>query len=107
MMGDAAGAPVPSGRTTSTTAPTVERALYSDNYFVDFLFRSSDPNTVPDDTWARAQAGRILSHNLRQGQLSTADHAYLSELVAAKTGISLSEARQRVSATFASLEQTV
>jgi len=107
MMGDAAEAPVPSGRSASTSAPTVERALYSDNYFVDFLFRSSHPNAVPEDSWARAQAGRILSHNLRQGQLSTADHAYLSELVAARTGVSLSEAQQRVSATFASLEHTV
>lgn len=106
MMGEA-GAPVTSGRTASISAPAVGLALYSDNYFVDSLFRSIHPTTVSDDIWARAQAGRILNYNLRQGRLSTVDHAYLSELVAEKTGIAPSEARQRVSATFADLEQTV
>jgi hypothetical protein len=65
-------------------------------YFVDSLFRSDAPENVPTDAPLRTEVGTILANGLRQQNFSDSDKKYLAKLVAAKTGLSQSEAEQRV-----------
>ncbi len=65
-------------------------------YFVDTLFRSDHIDAEQRDPAAQAEAARILTNALRQDQISAADQRYLAQLTAAKTGISLPDADQRV-----------
>jgi hypothetical protein len=73
-------------------------------YFVDLLFRSDHPGTGDADLSQRAEASRIFAHDLRDA--SAPDGPYLARLVVAKTGLSPSEAEQRVSQTIADARAT-
>src|ERR1019366_10450519 len=75
-------------------------------YFVDTLFRSDRPGPESKDASVQAEAGRIFPNALRQNQRPTADQTYLTRLVAARTGISQSEAEKRVSEVIADARQT-
>jgi hypothetical protein len=70
-------------------------AVVGNAYFVDVLFRSDAPAQV--DGSLQAEAGRILALNLLRKEPRPLDVAYLSKLVAAKTGLSLPDAETRVS----------
>jgi hypothetical protein len=52
------------------------------------------------------EAGRIFANAVGQNQMPTADQTYLARLVAARTGISQSEAEKRVSDVIADARQT-
>ncbi|MDF2809334.1 MAG: hypothetical protein K0S56_365 [Microvirga sp.] len=72
-------------------------------YFVDALFRPSDPAQTaapgPEgDAAAAAQASRILLASAAAGEVSAGDKAYLGQLVAARTGLSQADATARVDA---------
>jgi hypothetical protein len=69
----------------------------SGSYFVDRLFRGA-PSIDPS---VQAEAGRILAKDP-----SGPDQAYLGTLVAAKTGLSRSEADQRVAQVISDARQT-
>ncbi len=64
-------------------------------YLVDSLFRSTNETnaTLPDP---RAEATRLLTVDLRNGDIPDADKTYLSQLVSARTGVSQGEADARV-----------
>jgi len=67
-------------------------------YFVDTLFRSSNP-TDADKGDPRAETARILARSVQDDghvALSPADRTYVAQLVAARTGISQPDAEQRV-----------
>jgi len=75
-------------------------------YLVDTLFRPADPARLatagPEgDQAAAAQAARILGMSALQGEVSQEDRAYLSSLVAARTGLSPQDAQARVEAILA------
>jgi len=70
-------------------------AAVGNAYFVDVLFRADARSQV--DGSIQAEAGRILALTLLQKDPRPADIAYLSKLVAAKTGLSLRDAEARVS----------
>jgi hypothetical protein len=72
-------------------------------YDVDMLFRSATPdaNSSPND--ARAETARILAKGLPTGDVSAADRSYVSQLVAARTGISQADAQKRVDDVVAQL----
>jgi hypothetical protein len=72
-------------------------------YDVDTLFRSATPdaNAPPND--ARAETARILAKGLPTGDVSAADRSYVSQLVAARTGISQADAQKRVDDVVAQL----
>jgi hypothetical protein len=74
-------------------------------YFVDTLFRSDRPAAENRDDSSQAQAGLILANALRQDQMPAADQAYLARLIAARTGITMPEAQQRVSDVMAQAKQ--
>jgi hypothetical protein len=67
----------------------------SNAYFVDSLFRS-DGSREEGDSSVREEAGRILARGLQQGDLAATDRTYLSQLIAARTGLSQPEADKRV-----------
>ncbi|MBT1159440.1 hypothetical protein J1C56_28115 [Aminobacter anthyllidis] len=76
------------------------------SYFVDTLFRPADParlatanGTAPEQ--ATMQASRILVASAASGEVTEADRTYLSQLVAAHTGLSETDAQARVDAMLA------
>jgi len=94
VMGSAASAESPTDNATS--------------YFVDMLFRPSDPARLAnaDATGAEQatmQATRILVASAASGEVSAADRTYLSQLIAARTGLSETDAQARVDAVLASV----
>lgn len=68
------------------------------NYFADTLLRTDRPANA-NDLAARAEAGTVLDHALLQPDISAPDRSYLTQLVAANTGLSQAEADGRVSET--------
>jgi hypothetical protein len=65
-------------------------------YFVDVLFRSRSESPSTDDAATRAEVGRILASGFGSGDISSADRAYLAQIVAARTGLEQTEAEKRV-----------
>jgi hypothetical protein len=90
--GTAAGAS--QGMTQAAGRPGVPAD--STGYFVDSLFRTDhpSPNTPAGDP--RAEGGRILLNGLRNGGMPVGDKTYLAQLVAARTGMSQTDAEKRV-----------
>lgn len=104
MVGGASSSSA-SGSEMATNAPTDARAVDPSEYFIDILFRSDHSNQIGTEDTIRAESGRIFAHALRHGSLPAADNSYLTERVAAKTGLSQAEAGRRVSETFAQVQQ--
>jgi hypothetical protein len=71
--------------------------LDTNGYFVDALLRSDNPSLAENGVPVRAEIGRILVNGLRKQDLPAADQTYLARLVAARTGLSQSDAAKRVS----------
>jgi hypothetical protein len=67
-------------------------------YYVDSLFRTDKPAEAPgaDDSATRAEASVIFANGLRSGDIPPADRLYLSQRVAARTGLSPEDADKRV-----------
>jgi hypothetical protein len=86
---------ITSGKATMTQ--TGGQASDPNEYFVDTLFRSVRPAPDPNDASMRAEAGSIFANALRQKDIPAPDKTYLARLVAARTGLSQTEAEQRVS----------
>ncbi|MDH2357047.1 hypothetical protein QCM80_41645 [Bradyrhizobium sp. SSUT112] len=79
------------------------------SYFVDALFRPTDPARLSapgaeGDAAAAAQASRILVASAAAGEVSADDKAYLAQLVAARTGLAQPEATARVDAVLAQVQ---
>jgi hypothetical protein len=78
------------------------------SYFVDALFRPSDPAQLAapgaeGNAAAAAQASRILIASAAAGEISAPDKAYLGQLVAARTGLSEADATARVDAVLSQI----
>ena len=89
------GGGAPLGAITSGKATTAQ-ASDPNAYFVNTLFRSVRP-AAPNDASMRAEAGSIFANALRQKDVPAPDKTYLGQLVAARTGLSQTDAEQRVS----------
>ena len=99
-MGASAGASANAGGVSADNATS---------YLVDSLFRPADPSKLaavgPDGNAAAAgQASRILIASAASGEISADDKTYLSQLVAARTGLSEADAKARVDALVAKVE---
>jgi hypothetical protein len=66
-------------------------------YFTDMLFRTDRPNTSGDPAAARAEVGRILATDALSGEMPAADTTYVTQVIAARTGLSQADAEKRVS----------
>lgn len=99
------GAGVQAASTVTSGAATVAVSKAGDSvggssYFVDSLLRPADPRKLPananvTDTSA-AQVATILANGAVSGSISPDDQTYLTQLVAAKTGLSDADAKTRV-----------
>lgn len=99
-MGASAGASANAGPASTDNATS---------YLVDSLFRPADATKLaaanPDsDAAAVGQASRILIASAAAGEISADDKTYLSRLVAARTGLSEADAKARVDALMAKVE---
>jgi hypothetical protein len=101
------------GAATGTSASAVIKgggAFDATSYYVDILFRPSDPAKLAaanseNDSAATAQALRILLASAANGGEVTADdNAYLAQLVAARTGLPQADAKARVDAVIAKIK---
>jgi hypothetical protein len=77
----------------------------ANNYFVDFLFRTDRPADAANDQAARAEAETVLGHALLQPDIPALDRSYLTQLVAANTGLNQEEVDRRVSETVTAARQ--
>jgi hypothetical protein len=107
VAGTAVGATAaePGANTTTAAAPSASDAFR--NYFVDMLYRTDrplDPGANMDAV--RRETAGIFANALAQGELSQGDRAYLTQLVAARTGLSPADAEQRVTKTAAAAKLT-
>ncbi len=90
---------------TGATAQGGDSTPEPNGYFVDTLFRSNRPGSDRNDVSVQAEAGRILANALRQKDVPSADKTYLAQLIAAKTGLSQTDAEARVSEVMAQARQ--
>lgn len=102
-IGAAANAVGSAAATATTAASNVAEGVVDPNaYFVDTLFRSTQP---VDATVARDEAGRIFAQAaLGDGVVAEEDRTYLANVVAANTGIPPEEAQARVDTVIANVE---
>jgi hypothetical protein len=91
-----------SGASAGTLSPTGAISAYN----IDTLFRPAQPNanSANSNADARAETTRILAQSLTSGDVPAADRAYLAQLVAARTGISDTDAQKRVDDTIAQVQ---
>jgi hypothetical protein len=102
VMGASAGA-------TTTGNARSEVGSNATSYYVDTLFRPTDPARLSTpgaegDAAAAAQASRILLASAAAGEVTADDKSYLAKLVAARTGLSQQEATARVDAVLAQVQ---
>jgi hypothetical protein len=100
MMGSSESS---SDRTASATSTQSGANQFGANeYFVDMLFRASNPPPQNELAQSRREAGIIFANALKQTDFPAQDKAYLDQLVIARTGLSASDVDKRVSDVFAS-----
>ena len=87
----------------STAAPLA--AVAPGSYYIDRLFRTDRAPEVTDAA-VRAEAGRLVTHILEGREDTGPDIAALGALVAARTGLSTSEADARVADVLAQIRLT-
>jgi len=75
-------------------------------YYVDGLFRTTQPSKVPDDS-LRSEVATIFAHAIGARELSDVDKNYLADLVTAHAGVARPEAEKRVTEDFSLLQQSV
>jgi hypothetical protein len=95
--------------TAAASSGAGDTAGNATSYFVDSLFRPADASRLSapgaeGDAAATAQASRILINSAAEGQVSDEDKTYLSQLVAARTGLSEADAKTRVDAMLAKVQ---
>jgi hypothetical protein len=95
---NAAGAVAEATPKAGEAAPASAPGVYA--YDVDTLYRSTRPEDASMER-ARTESATILASSALSGQLPTEDRTYLAQLVAARTGITPTEAQGRVGAVVA------
>ena len=101
---------VATGAALGASAGASANAGGADNatsYLVDSLLRPADATklaTTNPDSDAATQASRILIASAAAGEISADDKTYLSQLVAARTGLVEADAKARVDALVAKVE---
>jgi len=75
-------------------------------YLTDSLFRTDHPTTPQTPQDLRGETGRILLTALGETGVSDADKAYLTQLVAANTGVDQATAAKRVDDAIAQVKKT-
>lgn len=78
------------------------RAVDTNPYYVDAFLRSegATPDGSANTAAVRDEVGAILANGIRHGNLSDYDATYLARLIAARTGLSPTDAQARVTQVF-------
>jgi len=102
----AGGSSSAGGANPSASAGTLSPTGSISAYNIDTLFRPAQPNATSANSTAdaRAETTRILARSLTSGDVPAADRAYLAQLVAARTGVSDTDAQKRVDDTIAQVQ---
>ncbi len=103
MIGGAARTGASAAESSAQAQP--RENLGRNNYFVDTLLRPATPSSAQDDASTRGEMGLILANALRQGSIPPADRTYLAQVIAAKSGVSETDAEKRVDDAFAQAQQ--
>lgn len=74
-------------------------------YFVDTVLRSDTPSSEQNEASLRAEVGTIFASSILQPDLRATDNTYLAKLVAARTGLSQTDAKNRMSEIFVEVRQ--
>src|SRR5690606_11125134 len=77
----------------------------SSDYFVDRMFRCEQPSPTADPADARAEVAIMLTVAAMRGDLAEQDRAYISRVIAAQSGVTEAEARERVDQVMTQAEQ--
>jgi hypothetical protein len=80
------------GQTASSSDPSA--------YFVDSMFRGTQPAQNGANADPRPEATRILAVSLKNGSVAPADKTYLAQMISARTGISQPDAEKRIDDTI-------
>ncbi len=99
-------ASVAGGAAQGGAAQAVATAGTPSGYLLDTLFRPTQPNPQANTADSKAEAGRILATGAT-GDISQADHDYLVQLVASRTGLSPADAGKRVDEVIAQEKQVI
>jgi hypothetical protein len=92
--------------TASASGPAQSRdGVGANGYLVDTLLRPNAPGADKDNASARSEFGLIFANSLREGNMPPADRAYLAQVVAARTGVSQSDAEKRVDDAYTQARQ--
>jgi hypothetical protein len=91
-----AGATVASGAAQGAANSAQSGTPQIGTYDVDRVFRSTRPDADASTADVRTETTRILAKGLADGDVPPADRTYLAELVAARTGVSQTDAQNRV-----------
>ncbi|MBB5060533.1 hypothetical protein HDF16_005269 [Granulicella aggregans] len=75
------------------------------SYFVDSILRNDTSKPEADSAAVYDEVATIFASSLKHGDLTGPDKSYLGHLVSVRTGLSQSDADQRVSDTYAALKQ--
>jgi len=94
-----------SSATMAVTSGSAQPGAGLNGYFVDSFLRTGSPHTTPINDSVRGEIGLILLHSLREGTMSSSDKSYLSQIVAAQTGLDPNEAGDRVNTVYARAQQ--
>jgi hypothetical protein len=95
VAGAVAATPAQETAGTAAAQPGAS-ALNPTAYLADTLFRSDHPDANPNPQLARAEATRIITHDLSAGDFPAADRTYLAQLVSARAGLGQPDAAKRV-----------
>ena len=105
MLGFAAGAGKPGMERPMAPPPGPMAGPMDHNmYVLDALFRSDHPPVNGDDHEVRGEVMRIFATGLKNGDVLPEDKSYLSQVVAARTGISQPDAAKRVDDTITQMK---
>jgi hypothetical protein len=104
MAGSALGSAARAAASVGSAATNAAASTVSiDPYDVDSLLRSASGNAAAGAD-ARPQITRILANALTTGDLPADDRAYLTQVLAAQTGISSADAQTRVDTVIAKIK---
>jgi hypothetical protein len=87
--------------TTAFRSDDAGGVLAQNGYFADVLLRTKATVPRQDNTSIRGEIGLILANSLRRGSMAQADKMYLAQVVAARTGMSETEAEKSVEDVYA------
>jgi hypothetical protein len=100
------GAARASASSEEVAGPAQSRNAAGPNgYLVDTLLRRSVSAPDQDSASIRGEIGLIFANALREGEMPSADRAYLGQVVAVRTGASVPDAEKRVDSAYAEARQ--